>query len=353
MLRPANTGSHEARYAAPLSPMKHDYRRFGSSIPRFRCRNVPRWTCSFFILCILVAVAADQEPSYNGRLLSQWLGDMDLHSYWAGHVPEAIRAMGSNAVPALLNWIAYERPAPHQSSQAGETLRSDLPHYPLSPEERAERSEIAFECLGSVARPAIPELTRLARTSSDPRRADRCAASLTFIGPEAIPSLLSLATNAPPWTRYEAVDCLGRFVHDTEGEQTVPVLISCLGDSNTRWPIDGKAEDDLLSIGPVLVVPGLTNALQSPSAATRLGAAHCLLAFQDLGDSRLPREIPTVVPTLRTLMRDPDYQVRDIATNILRRMGGWEKVDDQWVRRQGTNNLNGITPDFFNNTPSR
>jgi hypothetical protein len=52
-------------------------------------------------------------------------------------------------------------------------------------------------------------------------------------------------------------------------------------------------------------------------------------------------------------MRDPDYQVRDTATNILRRTGGWEKVDDQWVRRRGTNTLYGITPDFFTDAPSR
>jgi hypothetical protein len=52
-------------------------------------------------------------------------------------------------------------------------------------------------------------------------------------------------------------------------------------------------------------------------------------------------------------MRDPDSEVRSIATNILRRMGGWELVGEQWVRRQGTNTLHGITPDFFTNAPAR
>ena len=220
----------------------------------------------------------------------------------AGSFPAegAVCAMGTNAIPTLLKWIAYEQSPSKQSSQSGAPVPSHHPHPPLSPEERAYRSQYAFEFLGAVARPAIPELTRLARTASDPKRAEHCAAALAFIGPEAIPSLLSLATNGPPWTRYYALSVLQRFTSDPEGVQTVPVLIRCLDNNNTRWPIDGKAEDNLLSIGPALVVPGLTNALQSPSARTRLAAAHCLLAFVDIDNARLTGEIPAVVPTLRT-----------------------------------------------------
>jgi hypothetical protein len=50
-------------------------------------------------------------------------------------------------------------------------------------------------------------------------------------------------------------------------------------------------------------------------------------------------------------MRDPDSKVRSTATEFLRRMGGWELVGEQWVRRHGTNTLNGITPDFFTEAP--
>jgi hypothetical protein len=300
---------------------------------------------AILVLCAWAAIAADQEPSYNGCLLSQWLGDMYLRSYGAGPVPyeEAIRAMGTNAIPTLLKWITYERSP--SSRQTGETVLSYYPHYPLSPEERAERSQYAFECLGGVARPAIPELTRLARASSDPKRADRCAAALAFIGPEAIPSLLSLATNGPPWTRRSALDCLERFASDPEGEQAVPVLISCLGYTNTDYNIDGAAQRILLDLRPAVAVPVITNALQSPSARARLNAIACLLLYENTAPALVP------VPALRAAMRDPDYQVRDLATNILRRMGGWKLVDYEWVRCHGTNTLYGITPDFFTNAP--
>jgi HEAT repeat protein len=328
--------------------MKHDHPFFGLSIPRFLSHGVPGWTYGLIMLCGSVAVAADQEPSYDGRLLSQWLGDLLVGEFGSTATEGAVRAMGTNAIPTLLKWIAYEPSPSQRSSQTGETVLSYRPHYPLSRGELAQRSQYAFECLGAVARPAIPELTRLARTSSDSWRAERCAAALAFIGPEAIPSFLSLATNGPPWTRSEALSCLARFAHDPEGEQAVPVVITCLGDTNTHYNIDGAAQGVLSSLPPAVAVPAITNALQSPSARVRQNAIACLLIYTYGAPAMVP------VAAIRAAMRDTDYQVRDTATNILRRTGGWELVDEQWVRRWGgTNTLYGITPDFFTNAQSR
>jgi HEAT repeat protein len=300
----------------------------------------------------LAAIASDQEPSYNGRLLSQWLGDLQLSQPGATATEGAVRAMGTNAIPALLKWISYERPLSQQSEDGPATavpiaVERDRP---LSPAERAVRSQYAFEFLGAVARPAIPELTRLARTSSAPERAERCAASLAFIGPEAIPSLLSLATNAPPCTRYHAIGVLESFYRDRAVASLVPVLISCLGDTNTDFPVDGPIERVFHAIGPAVVVPVLTNALRSASARIRQRAFLCLSEFEFEDPTNVP---PTMVPTLRAAMRDPDSEVCRSATYILRRMGGWDLVGEQWVGRHGTNTLHGITPDFFTNAPPR
>lgn len=319
---------------------------------RFLSYGAPGWTCGLIILCASVATAADQEPSYNGRLLSQWYGDMRLGAGTSGHEPyqEAIRAMGTNAIPTLLKWIAYEPSPSQQSSQTGATVPPWRPNYNLNPEELAVRTEYAFWSLGAVARPGIPELTRLARMSSDPWRAKRCAASLANIGPEAIPSLLSLATNGPPWTRYWALSMVECFARHPAGVQTVPVLIKCLDDPETYYPVAGAAQGVLIALGPAVTVPALTNALQSASARTRLRVFVCLSEFEEEDPTNVP---PTMVPALRTAMRDPDSEVRSTATHILRRVGGWELVGEQWVRRHGTNTLHGITPDFFTNAPPR
>ena len=337
--------------------MKHDHPRLGLLILRFLSHGAPGWTCGLIILCASFSIAADQEPSYNGRLLSQWLGDMSAMQLGAGTTgqephAEAIRAMGTNAIPTLLRWISYEGSPSEQSNGIGTTMSPFAVgrNHTLSPDERARLTEYAFGYLGAVARPGIPELTRLARTSSDSWRAKRCAASLANIGPEAIPSLLSLATNGPPWTRYWALSMVECFARHPAGVQTVPVLIKCLDDRKTHYPVAGAAQGVLIALGPAVTVTALTNALQSPSAETRLLAFGCLLEWQNEAPTNVP---PTLVPVLRAAMRDPDSQVRSTATHILRRMGGWELVGEQWVRRHGTNTLHGITPDFFTNAPSR
>lgn len=266
-------------------------------------------------LCFTIAAFAaptDQnEPTYQGRSLSDWSGDLDPHGFvLPGYaVPPAWTAIGhigTNAIPTLLKWMAEpdppEPPKPHRA--------------PCFNTTRSQRSGLAFGILGEAARPAIPELTRLARASADPKRAELCAASLAHIGPEAIPSLLSLATNGPPWTRWHAIGALEPFAGDPVVAPVVPMLINCLDDTNRHYCVAGPAARLLTSISPALALPALTNALRSPSARIRLGATQCLGAFKD--------EAPTVIPTLRAAMSDPDPKVRGAATNSLRRIDAWE-----------------------------
>jgi HEAT repeat protein len=260
--------------------------------------------------------------------------------------------MGTNAIPTLLKWISYEPSPSEQASLTERTLPSAVgPDHTLSPAERAVRAHYAFCSLGAAARPAIPELARMVRTSADPKRAERCAYSLAGIGPEAIPSLLSLATNGPPLTRRCAIDALEPFARDPVATLIVPVLIRCLDDTND--PIVGAAQRVLINVNSAVVVPALTNALQSPSTRIRLRVVQCAFLLEAFIDPRQPSEAPTMVSALRAAMRDPDYEVRAAATNTLREVGGWQLVGEQWVRRHGTNTLYGITPDFFTNGPPR
>ena len=130
----------------------------------------------------------------------------------------------------------------------------------------------------------------------------------------------------------------------------MPVLLRCLDDPETHYSVAGAAQKVLLTLGPAIAIPALTNVLQSSSAQARLLTFGCLSLFAAENPTNIP---PAMVPTLRAAMRDADSDVRSLATTILRRMGGWEVWGDQWVRRHGTNILHGITPDFFTNTPPR
>ena len=144
----------------------------------------PEWICGLFVFCASAAIAEDQEPSYNGRLLSQWLGDMRLSAPGSGPYEGAIRGMGTNAIPTLLKWMSYE-PSPAELSRE---IEENVVHWrPVTnlnryPAQRAERAGYAFCYLGAVARATIPELTWLARTASNLKRADRFAGALASIG---------------------------------------------------------------------------------------------------------------------------------------------------------------------------
>lgn len=279
----------------------------------FRMRSVSVCLMCFpiFFFCVSAAIGDGQEPVYKGRALSEWLGEMRIGQlYFPDPSKEGIIGLGTNALPKLLEWISYER-LPEKGLVWAE--RTNAPAKPtaivkLSADELADRSMYAFRYLGSVARPAIPELTRLARTSSDSARAYRCTEALASIGPEAIPSLLSLATNGPPMTRWYAIAALEYFdlAREKAAEQAVPVLIMCLDDPKDE--VGNKAANILSTIDLPIVVPALTNALQSPSARTRYWAARCLWW-------KGARE---AIPILHTALRDPNYEVRAAASEILR-----------------------------------
>jgi hypothetical protein len=282
------------------------------------------WVCGFVALCVSAVIAADAEPSHNGRPLSDWLADVRAGPGFSivgrpNPPKDAVRAMGTNAIPTLLKWISYERSPSDNFPPAPE-----VPHWrwhTLNPDELGDAADSGFGFLGPVALPAIPELVRLARTSSGPDRAERCAVALAAIGPEAIPNLLSLATNGPSWTRYWAVSALEFFSHKPEGVQTMPILIKCLGDTNSGYSPAGPAQLVLLNLldtAPAATLPALTNALESPSARTRLNSIGCLQLFQSENPTNLP---PSTAPAFSAALHDSDSIVASIATNILRQMG--------------------------------
>src|SRR3989442_3788131 len=106
------------------------------------------------ILCASAAIAADQEPSYNGRLLSERLGDMVPNRIWVGPSPtaKAVKAMGPNAIPTLLKWMSYE-PSPSDFSR--ETKEKVWPWHPITNLNRSGRADSA-SCLQSCVTGGAP-----------------------------------------------------------------------------------------------------------------------------------------------------------------------------------------------------
>jgi hypothetical protein len=121
---------------------------------------------------------SEREPEYNGVTLSKWLQRYNDD----GNNPEAaeaIRHIGTNALPFLLRWIRYETPGWRKSL---EHLHTRLPSsiqktrvvhwlFADNAEHRAELSVEAFSALKLAGKPASDELLRLA-LANDPRTRD-------------------------------------------------------------------------------------------------------------------------------------------------------------------------------------
>jgi HEAT repeat protein len=139
------------------------------------------------------------RSSFNGRGSPNW-----------NAADDAVRHIGTNAIPLLLEWIGQE-------------------------DNRSFAASMAFLALGPGAQPAVPGLMKVYHENHSTH--SQCAVEDVFswIGPgaaDALPLLLDAATNADKEIRANALWALGE-IH-SEPEACLPLLIQALKDDGTR-----------------------------------------------------------------------------------------------------------------------
>jgi hypothetical protein len=159
-----------------------------------------------FIGFVGFEVRADPaEPVVGGHTLSYWLEHYTTRANetdrrLADQAAPAIRAMGSNALPALLVWLRYE---PSQTKtevmEFLKRIRRTAYGRWIPPELTYENgpppAHVGFYILGPLAAPAIPELAAMANDAARPRVASRALQALISIGPPALPAVEAQLAN--------------------------------------------------------------------------------------------------------------------------------------------------------------
>lgn len=164
---------------------------------------------SFLAAVILGALLwpHEREPEYNGVLLSEWLErfnagrtSVDTNGVWSASAAyHAIDQIGTNALPFLVRWIQYERPTWRQRfyDACWNLPRNIFFNRTYSRlitlgdgNHRAELAAEGFEILGQRARPAIPELRRLARGYSRKYTASRAIGILYLLNDDSASEIL-------------------------------------------------------------------------------------------------------------------------------------------------------------------
>jgi hypothetical protein len=134
----------------------------------------------------------EREPVYNGVPLSKW-----LERYKDGNnveATQALRHIGTNALPFLLRWIQYETPGwrnflNNLQARLPSSMQKTRALHWLFKDKAEHRAELAAEAFGALGAntPATDELRRLALTDNPraPNTQRRATFALMNMGPSA------------------------------------------------------------------------------------------------------------------------------------------------------------------------
>jgi hypothetical protein len=222
-----------------------------------------------FILALLGG--SSNEPVYQGKTLSLWLDDY-FQSRWTSHDPvtrtnaeEAVRQIGTNAIPTLLKMIKAQNPSPvmFKLMELARNRRLEKLLYPRSAFQRHVQALEAFRILNTNAACAVPELISISDEPRYPTSQEYAMRALGSIGPDAkpaIPVLLKNFTNMNANVRGAALTAFCAV--EVNANMVVPAIKGMLKDSdlnvrmgvavylrnNTRKPAIRSAIPELLEV---------------------------------------------------------------------------------------------------------
>jgi hypothetical protein len=153
----------------------------------------------------------EREPVYEGKKLSEWLVQIrgrDASMVMAAQ--DALRAIGTNALPVLLKWVRHEEPAWRGALHSWMTkgpvkIRARWIEDTLSPTRALRPDWLAlggFRALGPMGQPAVPGLHELIHDGSKYQARTNAMLCFVLIG-EPMELLLN---DADPWVRAAATN---------------------------------------------------------------------------------------------------------------------------------------------------
>jgi HEAT repeat protein len=239
----------------------------------------------------IVLIIGPAEPSHQGKPLSFWLEEIGDNKPETNRddARQAIRAIGTNAIPWLIADLRLDEP------KWKRVLMQWMLKQPLvkvnyrTPDARSSQAAWAFQALGAIARPAIPELVKMLD-----RNPGWVPAALSWIGVDSVPALVNALTHTNPYVRANASTALANAVSAGGIPRTAPVAAVPLwleqlkdNDANLRshaaWGLGTIREQ------AELCVPALMRSLDDPSPAVQNASAKSLQDFGPAATEALPK----------------------------------------------------------------
>jgi HEAT repeat protein len=243
----------------------------------------------------------DKEPVYGGKPLSEWAlltQGQDIGggpSAEARQATEAVRAIGAaKSIPFLVRWI--QRPWKNSMTPGGAVQ--------------------CFRIFGPEAKAAIPELAkvlgRTAKSLNDMSGQMSAAEALSYLGPDAVPVLLTAATNFHgQHIQWEVIDYMANL--GTNGAAAKPAILKWSQDPDAWVRLGALHAYVAIEDNKSATVGFLLSALKDPNELVRRDAAESL-GYVAQGQK-------DVLPALLKVLGDPDWHVRSGAVGGLGRLG--------------------------------
>jgi hypothetical protein len=129
--------------------------------------------CGALAVVATLVWPGEREPEYQGKKLSWWIRGSQMRGGIFPHAErgEAVRQIGTNGLPFLVRWIECGN-APRRTkidaaiTKANGSLGAAWAKFRSRKLTRANDAVWAFSVLGNDARPAIPELIKLAHNTN-------------------------------------------------------------------------------------------------------------------------------------------------------------------------------------------
>jgi hypothetical protein len=279
------------------------------------------------LLALIGAVifSRSNEPMYEGRTLSEWMGD--YHMPWGDglgpwdeqmrrheNASNAIVRIGPKAIPYLLKWLDYEQPS--WSVKFCDFLRNHcikmkfgrtLLYSLESPQTISIHSPYTFRVLGPCAEEAIPKLAILL---NNPKRevAQRAGAALSTLGSKGLSPLMTALVDTSRTNRADIALCIGSMCES--GRPAIPLLIRCIKEQNNKELCAcACAALSQIQPDPDLVLPDLIDSI----ADTKRRNIPAIRYLEKIGPVA-----SNAVPVLLIALRDPDPGIREYVTNALK-----------------------------------
>lgn len=198
-------------------------------------------------LAVALALAAfwllrDDYPSFEGKKLASWLSDYNPNAGDAksDKAASVIENAGASALPELVHLLGANTSGINSLKTF---VRRWMPFLSMRASPDLQwKAVLAFKLLGSRAGPAVSKLAGLLEQGRNPGYA---ASALGYIGPDALPHLMTAVTNREVMVRFAAINAIGRM--GTNGLASATVLQQALQDPDPR--VVGAAADALKELG--------------------------------------------------------------------------------------------------------